>query len=48
MLRNLRLATLFKGAAKEIIRAQCLPPEWFPNTRDLLRNSGYTGARPRR
>jgi hypothetical protein len=32
MLRNLLLATLFMWAAKGIIRAQCVPPEWFPKT----------------
>jgi hypothetical protein len=32
MLRNLLVATLFMSAAKGIIRAQCVSPEWFPKT----------------
>jgi hypothetical protein len=46
MLRNLLLATLFMWAAKGIIRAQCVPPEWFPKTETFSAIEEIQGARP--
>src|ERR1700693_5436809 len=46
MLRNLLLATLFMWAAKGIIRAQCVPPEWFPKTETFSAIADIQGQGP--
>jgi hypothetical protein len=46
MLRNLLLATLFMGAAKGIIPAQCVPAEWFPKTETFSAIADIQGQGP--
>ncbi len=46
MLRNLLVATLFMSAAKGIIRAQCVSPEWFPKTETFSAIADIQGQGP--
>ena len=46
MLRNLLLATLFMGAARGIIGAQCVPSEWFPKTETFSAIADIQGQGP--
>lgn len=46
MLRNLLLATWFMWAAKGIIPAQCVPPEWFPKTETFSAIAEIQGQGP--
>jgi hypothetical protein len=46
VLRNLLLATLFMWAAKGIIPAQCVPPEWLPKTETFSAIAEIQGQGP--